>query len=384
MEQHNTFWHRIPTGVAGSVALTILVFYPSSLTIAACVILMAVEIVTGFLKNGVRSTLIEHNTQLAHQVSELGIQLQQSQHSIHSLKLIGQNNLPIWSHQVDDCIQSSTQEINALAEQFSGIVADLHAIVGGEAIDDAHSVSDIKTRLDNISSTLNKLADMRKQSQQDIVELTSFTDKLEVMARDVGSIAEQTNLLALNAAIEAARAGETGRGFAVVADEVRNLANRSGEIAKNIIENVSGVNEQFSYIAQKFKADSVQEDTLISAADDDIQAVINQHLQTSKQRDEGAEHLIAFSSSITQEIESAMVSLQFQDRVSQILGHVQHNMTDLSQQIEDHENLDIEVFLEKMASEYTTSSEREAHRKLTGVETKQVSKASNEGEVVFF
>lgn len=33
--------------------------------------------------------------------------------------------------------------------------------------------------------------------------------------------------------MEAARAGEAGKGFAVVADEVRNLANKSGEAAKN-------------------------------------------------------------------------------------------------------------------------------------------------------
>ncbi|MBN2079467.1 MAG: cache domain-containing protein [Spirochaetes bacterium] len=67
-----------------------------------------------------------------------------------------------------------------------------------------------------------------------INEVSLYSKKIGDIISVINEIAFQTNLLALNAAVEAARAGEQGRGFAVVAGEVRNLAQRAGSSAKEI------------------------------------------------------------------------------------------------------------------------------------------------------
>ena len=72
------------------------------------------------------------------------------------------------------------------------------------------------------------------EAVQGINEISDVSKKISDITTVINEISFQTNLLALNAAVEAARAGEAGRGFAVVAGEIRNLAQRSGNAAKEI------------------------------------------------------------------------------------------------------------------------------------------------------
>lgn len=67
-----------------------------------------------------------------------------------------------------------------------------------------------------------------------ISEITRVISEIGEKTKVINDIVFQTKLLSFNASVEAARAGEHGKGFAVVAEEVGNLAQMSGNAAKEI------------------------------------------------------------------------------------------------------------------------------------------------------
>ena len=71
-------------------------------------------------------------------------------------------------------------------------------------------------------------------TEEGVDQLVELSQKIDQMVALIAEISERSNLLALNASVEAARAGEAGRGFAVVAGEVKELANSTGDAAREI------------------------------------------------------------------------------------------------------------------------------------------------------
>ncbi len=153
-------------------------------------------------------------------------------------------------------------------------------------------------------------------------DLVSETRELKEMASQVSAIAAQTNLLAINASIEAARAGSAGRGFAVVAAEVRKLSQLSAETGKHIADRVN----QIGVIMQstlKSANDATETDRrVITQTDEVIRSVLEHVHDLGGSVDDMRQH----GSTIRTAVEEVMVTLQYQDRVSQIIDAVSTDM----------------------------------------------------------
>jgi len=142
------------------------------------------------------------------------------------------------------------------------------------------------------------------------------------LLNDVKGIADQTNLLALNAAIEAARAGEAGRGFAVVADEVRKLSSHSnrlgGEIAHVVRGSLSTI-EGVRTVIHKMASKDMNMMLTAKQRVDDMTGEIGRLNEFTAVK---LEQVSTLSKQIDEDVHLAVMSLQFEDLVVQLLSHI--------------------------------------------------------------
>jgi methyl-accepting chemotaxis protein len=256
----------------------------------------------------------------------------------------GDEVLPIWCRHIENSRTQMEDAVADLAGRFSSIVDKLDNALhvssmdngsgsgakGGKGGGSAPSMTEVfahsESQLGSVVASMKSAMTSKQAMLTQIKDLERFTRELRDMAEGVASIAAQTNLLALNAAIEAARAGPAGRGFAVVAQEVRNLSSRSAETGRNISNRVGLISSAILAASQAAEQSSEQENRSMSSAEGMIDTVLADFRTMTDALVQSSDLLKQESIGIQGEVGQALVQLQFQDRVSQVMAHVRENM----------------------------------------------------------
>jgi methyl-accepting chemotaxis protein len=223
--------------------------------------------------------------------------------------------------------------IKELTESFHGMHEETreqqNLTLSVSGADGGDSASQFDSFVKNSTQVMGTVVDSVVKNSRLGMELVELTEGIAKRTRDVqnilseiGAISKQTNLLALNAAIEAARAGEAGRGFAVVADEVRDLSGRTSQFSQQISKLMADM--QTSVRATEVAIKSMASQDLNFALDS--KARVEEIVTTMEAQNHHRAQIIASLGEAGNKIESlvgkAVTALQFQDLVSQLMGHV--------------------------------------------------------------
>ncbi|WP_230182527.1 methyl-accepting chemotaxis protein [Aquabacterium sp. CECT 9606] len=320
------------------------------------------------------------------------------QNYIDGRQRFGETMAPVWTGQIETSRQQMETAISELSQRFSGIVDKLDNTVrttsaATSSIDSDSGLVAVfaksERELGSVVATMESAMSSKTQMLEKVQSLNHFTIELQQMAADVASIAWQTNLLAINAAIEAAHAGENGRGFSVLAQEVRKLSALSGDTGKRITEKVSLINAAIVETRESAEASNQEEARSMATSQDTITAVLNQLRAVTDTLVASTDLLKDESLDIKAEISEALVQLQFQDRVSQIMSHVKNNIERLPVVLDDNrvlfqqegalQPLDSAGLLAELEKTYAMKEERAVHQGSKAAEASQ-----DDTEITFF
>lgn len=311
----------------------------------------------------------------------------------------GETMAPVWTGQIETSRQQMETAISELSQRFSGIVDKLDNTVrttsaATSSIGDNENglvavFAKSERELGSVVATMESAMSSKTVMLEKVQSLNHFTTELQQMASDVASIAWQTNLLAINAAIEAAHAGENGRGFSVLAQEVRKLSALSGDTGKRITEKVSLINAAIVETRETAEASNLQESRSMAVSQDTITSVLSQLRAVTDTLVASTDLLKDESLDIKAEISEALVQLQFQDRVSQIMSHVKSNIERLPVVLDDNrvqfqqdgalQPLDSAGLLAELEKTYAMKEERAVHQGSKAVEA-----TPDDTEITFF
>lgn len=200
------------------------------------------------------------------------------------------------------------------------------------------SVAAFESFASHTSETLRRFVDSVIENSRVAMTLVELTDRIMAQMRDVKGmlgeiegIAKQTNLLALNAAIEAARAGEAGRGFAVVADEVRDLSGRTNHFSQQIRGQLASMEVSIEAAEGAINQMAAQDMTFALTSKDGVEQAMSGIEEMNRRTGHTVGQLNEIAGSMEVAVNQAIVSLQFQDLVTQLLGHVSRRLDALAE-----------------------------------------------------
>ncbi|HTK01101.1 MAG TPA: methyl-accepting chemotaxis protein [Bordetella sp.] len=286
---------------------------------------------------------------------------------------------PVWSRQIESSRSQMEAAVTDLSMRFGEIAVRLDQTLrlstrdaGGQGDSAAGVSARSAEQLDGVVGLLGASIKTKLELLGKVQGLKGFVDELQSMVQAIGQITQQTNLLAINATIEAAHAGSLGRGFATVAQEVRALSKQSGETGARIAEKIAFIGDAIVATCAAAEEATRSEQAAIAASETTIQEVLDRFRTFADGLGSTTDLLRQESQGIQEEVSQALVQLQFQDRVSQVMAHVSANIERLPAVIQDYaaecaaagelQPLSSATLLGELESTYAMADEREIHK----------------------
>ena len=299
------------------------------------------------------------------------------------------SSMLVLEQQVNTGISSSENSAMSTISQLTKIQRinmDLHE----QAVHALHHTNDIAQKMQELSVQSQQSLQRFEQQQLQLTQLQAQKDaqvtdamrEIELLITPlvdvIRSIAQQTQLLSFNAAIEAARAGNDGNGFKVVATAVRELAQQTGDAAKQIAEGIESVQKAAQANSVNYTQDIA--DTLggMQSMRDLLASNVQQSSALLPFMQDLSQRMDAGTGEIRDHVVTVLGAMQYQDILRQLLEQVSQGLSTLSEHSQSGQpDTHLAALLQQWQDNYVSMEQRIAHERamqqaaIEGVHTPQ-------------
>ncbi len=266
--------------------------------------------------------------------------------------------------QVEHSVVTACANFNGMASRARAGVEQATQLLGG---DDSDRNATLFGQIESSHGTLDTLMTRIVRGGELSMKAVYRMDDVEEGMKRIGSIlsavsdvATRTRLLTVNAKIEAARVGEQGKGFAVVAGEISQLSAKSAEIVESITEILTKLSTDVGATVADLRelASADMGEVLLGKQriEESMQALEDRHAALQDR----LRIVAAEGEALADELAGAVVGLQFQDRVSQRLGHVIDGLEAVEQTLASRGGRDASELANELQQRCTLAEERGA------------------------
>ena len=266
------------------------------------------------------------------------------------LPVLVQAVVPAWRNNVQLARTQTQEAIDKLTQRFVGIHQRLGGAVslaeGGKNGDVLQVIQNAAQQLGGIADALEQVLTTRDALLRKIAALSQHNEDIRQLGLQVEQIAGRTGVTDL---------------FSGQASWTE-LAARSAEAGRQIVSKTKAVQQQIQ--ATHLSANQLDADAgrMVDDSRMVIDSVIADFRQSALKLSGTVGQLEEENREVDQEVCDILVNLQFQDRISQILDHVQLDMIKLTGAVESAAPLPPSAaWLADLEKTYTTHEQRQVH-----------------------
>jgi len=258
--------------------------------------------------------------------------------------------VPAWRNNVQLARAQTRDAIDKLMLRFVGIHQRLGGALslaeGGKNGDVAQVIQTAAVQLGNVATALDHVLSTRDILLHKIESLSQYNDEIAHLAQEMRRLAGHS---------DAADLFSSQENWAQSSERVATLG-------EQILSKANSAQLQIQMALVSANQLDNEADCLIDDSRHVIDAVIADFRQSALQLSRTVDQLEEENREVDEEVCDILINLQFQDRISQILDHVQLDMVKLVDLIDSAATVPRpEEWLHELEQTYTTLEQRQAH-----------------------